>query len=217
MHKRVEWKHRLRPKALRKQIVWDLAFPMSRGNVVDELYDRYPECHRRRDNPICVQQDRLEIAKIIETLDWNHPKFDHQMYDDIVRKACTRAIEQVFIRLVSSLSQHAELNRKILDDLSLPLEMSNSVLFEARAHLASVKALEKLLDPVLIFRRAIASMDDTVMPDAHQPVAGNVKPQADTLKNNVFDEKLTRMSDYVPAKQVYSSRTVHFKKTVENC
>ena len=201
MYKRVEWKHRLRPKALRKQIVWDLAFPISRGNVVDELYDRYPECHRRRDNPTCVQQDRLEIAKIIETLDWNHPKFDHLRYDDTVRRACTRVIEQVFIRLVFSLSQHAELNHTILKDLSLSLETSKNVLFAARAHLTSMKAFEKLLDTVLIFQRAIAAMRDTVAPDAHQPATGNVKPQTNKLKKNVIDEKLIRMSDYVPAKQ----------------
>ena len=201
MHKRVEWKHRLRPKALRKQIVWDLAFPMSRGNVADELYNRYPECHRRRDNPTCVHQDRLEIAKIIETLDWNHPKFDHPLYDDIVRKACTRAIQLAFVRLVSSLSQHTEVTRTILEDLSLPLEESKYVLIKARAHLESVKALEKLIDAVFKFHRAVAFMDDRVAQDAHQPAAGNVKPQTNKLKKNVIDEKLIRMSDYVPAKQ----------------
>ena len=148
MHKRVEWKHKLRPKALRKQIVWDLAFPISRGNVVDELYDHYPECHRRRDNPTCVQQDHLEITNIIQTLDSNHPKFDQETYDDIVRKACTREIEQVFVRLVSSLSQHAKLNRKLLDDLRRPLEMSKYVLIEASANLTAVKTLEKMIDTV---------------------------------------------------------------------
>ena len=175
--------------------------PISRGSVVDELYNRYPECHRRRDDPTCVHQDRLEITNIIQTLDLQHPKFDYRKYGEIVKKANARLIHQVFYRLVFSLVKHAELNHKILDNLSLPLEMSKYVLIEARAHLASVKALEKLIDTVLIFHRAIASMDDTVMPDVHQSAICNVKRQSDQQKNTVFDEKLIRMPDYVTMKQ----------------
>jgi len=134
-------------------------------------------------------------------LDSNHPKFNHEIYGDIVRKACTRVIEQVFVRLVFSLSQHAALNHKILEDLRMPLEMSKYVLIEARAQLESVKALEKLIDTVLIFHRAIASMDDTVMPDVHQSAVCNVKRQSDQQKNTVFDEKLIQMPDYVIMKQ----------------
>ena len=199
MLKRVEWKHKLRPKALRQNIVWNLASPTSRGSVVDEIYDRYPECHRRRDEPNCVQQDRLEIKNIIEPLDPQHPKFDDRKYGTIVKKANARLIDQVFYRLVCSLVRHSELNHKILDDLSLPLEMSKCVLLEARTNLASVKAIDKLIDTVLKIHRAITLMDDSVALDAHRFANRNVKPHANKQNKNVFGKKLIRLSDYVRA------------------
>ena len=199
MLKRIEWKHKLRPKALRQEIVWNLALPASRGNVVDEIYDRFPECHRRRDDPTCVYQDRSEIANIIQPLDLHHPKFDFRKYDAIVKKANARLIHQVFHALVFSLVKHIDLHDKILDDSRLSLEMSKYVLLKARAHLESVKALGKLIDALLKCHRALASMDDYVAHDTDQSNNHNVKPQSQKQKKNLLDDKLIRLSDYVRA------------------
>ncbi len=204
MHKRIEWKNKLRPIGLRQDIVWNLALPASRDNVVDELYDRYPDCHRRRDDPICVHQDRVEIANIIQMLDWMRPEFDEQKYGAIVRTAYNRLIPQVICMLAFSLSKGVQQHRESLEDSNWPRVTFKHPVDEGKALLDSVNVFGRLMKNFLALKaahtKAITMPDKKVDPHVFKTAHRVVKLLANDRLNPPFDDNLIRMFEHAAAK-----------------
>ena len=146
---RIQWKDKLKSKAVREFYAGEFACYADGGPVYNAIYDNFPECQRHTNDPKADKiKDKKDIRTACETFNVHSNKYNSAKYDSVVARKYRKKNQQDLTKLIPSQTQTA---KGIYEDVellneTLPENSAQDRLNQTKARNESLDAQAKFLE-----------------------------------------------------------------------